>query len=78
MLNRKFCLAVVLFLSSALFAAPSGGRYSVTKKISIVGTGSRVYLSVDEAARRLYRGRTDRAEARYDHLRSGHVASVCL
>lgn len=52
MRNRAVCLAVILTLSTALFAG-SGG-YSVTKKISIPGSGSWDYLSVDEAARRLY------------------------
>jgi DNA-binding beta-propeller fold protein YncE len=45
--------AVLSFLVSA-WAAPSGGSYSVIKKISIPGDGSWDYLSVDEAARRLY------------------------
>src|ERR1019366_7091007 len=55
MLNRKFCLATVLFLSCALLAAPApSGGYSVIKKIPIAGSGSWDYLTVDEAARRLY------------------------
>jgi len=55
MLKRVLCLATVLSLSCALFAAPApSGGYSVTKKIPIAGTGSWDYLSVDEAARRLY------------------------
>lgn len=55
MRNRAFCLVAVLLFSCALFAAaPSSGGYSVTKKISIPGTGSWDYLIVDEAARRLY------------------------
>jgi DNA-binding beta-propeller fold protein YncE len=55
MLKRKSCLATVLILSCALFAsdAPPGG-YSVIKKIPIAGTGSWDYLTIDEAARRLY------------------------
>ena len=55
MMNRRFCLAAVLALSCSLFAAavPSGG-YSVIKKIPIPGSGSWDYLTVDEAARRLY------------------------
>jgi len=54
MLNRKFCLAAVL-LSCAVFAAPvPSGGYSVIKKIPISGSGSWDYLTVDEAARRLY------------------------
>ncbi len=55
MLNGKFCLATALLLTSALSAAPAqSGGYSVIKKIPIAGTGSWDYLSVDEAARRLY------------------------
>jgi DNA-binding beta-propeller fold protein YncE len=55
MLNRKFCLATVLTVSCALFAdpAPPSG-YSIIKKIPIAGQGSWDYLTVDEAARRLY------------------------
>lgn len=54
MLNRKYCWVTVLILGTALFAAPAGPGYSVIKKIPIPGTGSWDYLSVDEAARRLY------------------------
>ncbi|HWO31153.1 MAG TPA: YncE family protein [Candidatus Acidoferrum sp.] len=55
MLNGKFYFATILFLSCALSAAPAQtGGYSVIKKIPIAGTGSWDYLSVDEAARRLY------------------------
>ena len=55
MLKRAFCLGAVWILSCAMFAAPAlGGGYSVVKKIPIAGTGSWDYLSVDEAARRLY------------------------
>jgi DNA-binding beta-propeller fold protein YncE len=55
MLNRKFCLATVFALSCGLFAAPApSGGYSVLKKIPIAGSGSWDYLTVDEAARRLY------------------------
>jgi YVTN family beta-propeller protein len=55
MLSTKLCLATVLAVSSTLVAAqsPSGG-YSVVKKIPIPGQGSWDYLTVDEAARRLY------------------------
>jgi YVTN family beta-propeller protein len=55
MRNRALCLAAISILSCAWFAAaaPSGG-YSVIKKIPIPGTGSWDYLTVDEAARRLY------------------------
>lgn len=54
MLSCRFCLAV-LILSSTLFAAPaSSGGYSVIKKIPIPGQGGWDYLTVDEAARRLY------------------------
>ena len=46
---------MILVLSCALFAAPApSGGYSVIKKIPIPGTGSWDYLTVDEAARRLY------------------------
>jgi YVTN family beta-propeller protein len=55
MLKRAVCLTTTLALSSILFAAPgSSGGYSVIKKIPIAGSGSWDYLSVDEAARRLY------------------------
>ena len=55
MLNRVLCLSAILILSCAAFAAPApGAGYSVTQKISIPGTGSWDYLTVDEAARRLY------------------------
>ncbi len=55
MLNRKMCLGTVLFLSCGLSAAPAqSGGYSVIKKIPIPGQGSWDYLTVDEAARRLY------------------------
>jgi YVTN family beta-propeller protein len=54
MLNRKFCLATILVMSCALSAAASDGGYSVLKKIPITGSGSWDYLTVDEAARRLY------------------------
>lgn len=47
------CLVAVLILCcTGLVAADSG--YSVKKKISIPGTGSWDYLTVDEGARRLY------------------------
>src|SRR5579863_74676 len=55
MMKRALCLAAVLTMSCSLFAAPDSlGGYSVIKKIPIPGTGSWDYLSVDEAARRLY------------------------
>ncbi len=54
MLNRKFCLATILVMSCALSAAASDGGYSIIKKIPIAGSGSWDYLTVDEAARRLY------------------------
>jgi DNA-binding beta-propeller fold protein YncE len=55
MLNRKFCLATVLTVSCALFAAPAPpSGYSIIKKIPIAGQGSWDYLTVNEAARRLY------------------------
>jgi YVTN family beta-propeller protein len=55
MLKRAVCLTTILTLNSILFAAPaSSGGYAVIKKIPIAGSGSWDYLSVDEAARRLY------------------------
>jgi len=56
MLKRVVRAAVVLTLSCGLFAvpAPAGSGYSIIKKIPIPGTGSWDYLSIDEAARRLY------------------------
>src|ERR1700756_1077193 len=54
MLNRKFCLATILVMSCALSASASDGGYSIIKKIPIAGSGSWDYLTVDEAARRLY------------------------
>lgn len=54
MRNRAFCLAVVVALGCAMFAAPQGGGYSIIKKIPIPGSGSWDYLTVDAAARRLY------------------------
>jgi len=54
MRKRAFCVAAILTVSCALFAAPANGGYSVVKKIPIPGQGSWDYLSVDEAARRLY------------------------
>ena len=55
MRSRVLCFATILLLSSSLFAAPApSGGYSVVKKIPIPGTGSWDYLTVDEAARRLY------------------------
>jgi YVTN family beta-propeller protein len=55
MWNGKLCLVTVLFLGCALSSAPAqSGGYSVIKKIPIAGNGSWDYLSVDEAARRLY------------------------
>jgi DNA-binding beta-propeller fold protein YncE len=54
MFKRAFCLGAVLVLSCVLYAEPASGGYSVVKKIPIAGTGSWDYLTVDEAARRLY------------------------
>jgi len=55
MLKRILCPAAILILGCASFAAStSSGGYSVIKKISIPGQGSWDYLTVDEAARRLY------------------------
>jgi hypothetical protein len=52
MLNCVVCLATILILSCASFAATSGG-YSVIKKVPIHGQGGWDYLTVDESARRL-------------------------
>jgi len=46
-------LTLVCIAPAALAAPPAGG-YSVIKKIAIPGQGSWDYLTVDEAARRLY------------------------
>jgi YVTN family beta-propeller protein len=55
MRSRTLYLAAIALLSSSLFsAAAADGGYSVTKKIPVAGQGSFDYLSVDEAARRLY------------------------
>jgi len=55
MLNRALCLCSVLILGGSSLAAPAPpDGYSVTKKITIPGEGSWDYLTVDEAARRLY------------------------
>jgi DNA-binding beta-propeller fold protein YncE len=55
MRSRAVFFAAIVILGCSAFAgpAPSGG-YSVIKKIPIPGTGSWDYLTVDEAARRLY------------------------
>jgi DNA-binding beta-propeller fold protein YncE len=54
MRNRTFCLAAVVVVSCAIFAAPQNGGYSIIKKIPIPGSGSWDYLAVDTGARRLY------------------------
>jgi len=56
MINRILRVGGVLLLGVASFAASAAaqGGYSVIKKIPIPGTGSWDYLTVDEAARRLY------------------------
>lgn len=51
-LRLALSVAFCLLLSGAALSADGG--YSVIKKISISGTGSWDYLTVDEAARRLY------------------------
>jgi YVTN family beta-propeller protein len=54
---RILCTAATLALSSFIpqaVAAPPADGYSITKKILIPGQGSWDYLSLDEAARRLY------------------------
>jgi len=52
-LNRKLRL-MILILGCTLSAAAASGGYSIVKKIPIPGQGSWDYLTVDEAARRLY------------------------
>jgi DNA-binding beta-propeller fold protein YncE len=47
-------ISVILLCLAVSWAAPSDGGYRVIKKISIPGEGSWDYLTVDEAARRLY------------------------
>jgi len=55
MRNRILSLSSILILSCAMWAAPAAdGGYSVIKKIPISGSGSWDYLTIDEAARRLY------------------------
>src|SRR5215469_2762560 len=54
MQHRAMCLSGFLLFTCNLFAASASGGYSVTKKIPIPGTGSWDYLTVDDAARRLY------------------------
>ncbi len=56
MSNRKVSLSIVLMVAAACLATQVvlAGQYSVIKKIPIPGTGSWDYLTVDEAARRLY------------------------
>ena len=63
MRNRTFCLAAVVVLSCAMFAAPQGGGYSIIKKIPIPGSGSWDYLAVDTEARRLYVSHGTQVEA---------------
>ena len=52
-MNRKLRL-MILILGCTLPAAAASGGYSIVKKIPIPGQGSWDYLTVDEAARRLY------------------------
>ena len=52
-MNRKLRL-MILILGCTLSAAAASGGYSIVKKIPIPGQGSWDYLTVDEAARRLY------------------------
>jgi YVTN family beta-propeller protein len=55
MFRHILYLVITLSLSAAMFAAAAAeGGYSVVKKIPIPGQGSFDYLTVDEAARRLY------------------------
>lgn len=48
------CALVILLLGVAAIAAPSLGGYHLLKKIPVPGDGGWDYLTVDEAARRLY------------------------
>jgi DNA-binding beta-propeller fold protein YncE len=48
------CLTALLLPFLILAASPSSGGYSVVKKIPVAGQGGWDYLTVDEAARRLY------------------------
>jgi YVTN family beta-propeller protein len=55
MLTRALRFSAILVLGASSFAAPApSDSYAVTKKIPIPGTGSWDYLTVDQAARRLY------------------------
>jgi YVTN family beta-propeller protein len=49
-----FVATILLYSALPIVAAPPVGGYSIVKKIPIPGQGSWDYLSVDEAARRLY------------------------
>lgn len=55
--HRKSLIFIVVLVLTVVFdgfGAAADGGYSVTKKIPIPGQGSFDYLTVDEAARRLY------------------------
>ena len=54
--RTTFCLLIIVLLSLLFIGAsqPSIGEYSVIQKIPIAGQGGFDYLTVDEAARRLY------------------------
>src|SRR5580704_7927164 len=55
MFNRLLYRSTLLILSSTfLVPAACAAEYSVTRKIPIAGQGSWDYLTVDDAARRLY------------------------
>jgi YVTN family beta-propeller protein len=63
MTNRILGLTASVILAGTLLAAQSAsGGYSVSKKIPIPGTGGWDYLTVDEAARRLYVSHGTRVE----------------
>jgi YVTN family beta-propeller protein len=49
-----FVVTILLYSALPIVAAPPVGGYSIVRKIPIPGQGSWDYLSVDEAARRLY------------------------
>jgi len=61
-LNRLVILSLTLSLTSCAASAQSAPGYQVIKRIPIPGQGSWDYLTVDEAARRLYVSHGTRVE----------------
>src|SRR5436305_11619177 len=53
-MNRKSVFAVVLALFGAFTLPAQTSQYPLVKKITVPGTGGWDYLTVDEAARRVY------------------------